>query len=69
VVLKKRYTSPMQLKPVAERTNLPIIAGFIVWVLAILTLGFSSAAYFTLTAAAIGLMLCQVGLNVRLRRS
>jgi hypothetical protein len=59
----------MELKPIAERTNLPLIAAFIVWVLAILMLAYSSTAYFMLTAAAIALFLCQLAFNVRLRRA
>ncbi|MDQ3023299.1 MAG: hypothetical protein M3R04_02760 [bacterium] len=59
----------MEGKPIAERTNWPIIAGFIVWVLAIFAMGFSNSAYFALSAAAFALFLCQLALNVRLQRA
>lgn len=57
----------MQIKPIAERTNLPLIAAFIVWVLAIFAMAFSHAAYMMLTGVAIALFLCQLAFNVRLR--
>jgi hypothetical protein len=57
----------MQLKPIAERTNLPIIAAFIVWLVAIAAMGLSQTAYFALTGVAIALLLCQIGFNVRMR--
>ena len=46
------------------------IATVVIYILlaAIFAMGFSQTAYFTLTSAAIGLFLCQVLLNVRLRR-
>jgi hypothetical protein len=59
----------MQFKPIAERTNWPIISGFIAWGLAIFALGFSNTAYFALSGAAIALFICQVALNVRVRRA
>ena len=58
----------MKLKPVSERVMWPFLVGLGVWILAIFAIGFSQTAYFTLTIAAIGLFLCQVLLNVRLRR-
>ena len=59
----------MEIKPVAERTNWPLIAAFIVWLIGIAAMGFSSTLYFTLTFAAIALFLCQIALNVRVRRA
>ena len=59
----------MEIKPIADRTNAPLIAAFVVWVLAILMMSFSRPAYFMLTAAAIALFACQVLMNVRVRRA
>jgi len=58
----------MQLKPIAERTNLPLIAAFVVWVVAIFVMGFSSTAYFVLTTVAIALFACRLAFNVQVRR-
>lgn len=61
--------SRMQLKPVAERTNWPIIAGFVVWLIAIAAMGLSQTAYFVLSAAAIALFSCQLLLNLKPHRA
>jgi hypothetical protein len=58
----------MQFKPHSERTNLPLVAGFIVWALAVLRMPYSHQAYMVLTGVAIGLLLSQVLFNVSLRR-